>query len=60
MSKAKLTKVNKSFYGKNYVVKDFDLAVNEKDFLVIIDSSGCGKTTLLNFTCNNKHNWYSA
>lgn len=35
-------------YGKNIVIKDFDLDVEEQEFVCIIGESGCGKSTLLN------------
>ena len=38
--------VNK-FYGKNHVVKDLNLTVEEGEFLTLLGSSGCGKTTTL-------------
>ena len=41
-----LTGVNKS-YGTNHVVKDLNIAVNEGEFLTLLGSSGCGKTTTL-------------
>ncbi len=38
--------VNKK-YGSNHVVKDLNLSVNEGEFLTLLGSSGCGKTTTL-------------
>ncbi len=38
--------VNKR-YGSNHVVKDLNLTVNEGEFLTLLGSSGCGKTTTL-------------
>jgi len=41
-----LENVNK-IYGTNHVVKDLNLSVNEGEFLTLLGSSGCGKTTTL-------------
>ncbi|MBP5276482.1 MAG: ABC transporter ATP-binding protein [Lachnospiraceae bacterium] len=38
--------VNKK-YGTNHVVKDLNISVNEGEFLTLLGSSGCGKTTTL-------------
>lgn len=38
--------VNKA-YGNNHVVKDLNLKVEEGEFLTLLGSSGCGKTTTL-------------
>ncbi len=38
--------VNK-LYGSNHVVKDLNLKVEEGEFLTLLGSSGCGKTTTL-------------
>jgi osmoprotectant transport system ATP-binding protein len=34
-------------YGKNLILNDFNLKINKGEFLTIIGSSGCGKTTVL-------------
>ena len=41
-----ITNVNK-IYGSNHVVKDLNLSVEEGEFLTLLGSSGCGKTTTL-------------
>lgn len=39
--------VNKSYDDTNYVVKDLSLNIYEGEFLTLLGSSGCGKTTTL-------------
>lgn len=34
-------------YGKNHVLKDVNISIQEKDFFTFLGPSGCGKTTLL-------------
>ena len=41
-----ITGVNK-IYGTNHVVRDLNLEIEEGEFLTLLGSSGCGKTTTL-------------
>jgi multiple sugar transport system ATP-binding protein len=43
-----LSKKFKSMRGEIEAIKDVDLAVEEKEFFVLLGPSGCGKSTLLN------------
>lgn len=39
--------VEKIYRGNVHAVKDFNLAIEDKEFLVLVGPSGCGKSTLL-------------
>ncbi len=49
MANVEFNKVAKN-YGAVNVLKDLDLSVKDGEFLVLLGSSGCGKTTLLRMT----------
>ena len=46
MSKIELKNIDK-FYGKNHVLKDLNLTIEDGDFMTLLGPSGCGKTTTL-------------
>ena len=39
--------VTKEFRGNVFAIKDLNLAIKDKEFLVLVGPSGCGKTTAL-------------
>ena len=47
MSTLSLKKVNKIYPNGVQAVFDFDLEVNDKEFIVFVGPSGCGKSTTL-------------
>ena len=47
MSRIELRGINK-YYGKNHVLKDISLVIEDGEFMTLLGPSGCGKTTLLN------------
>ncbi len=46
MSRIELKHIDK-FYGKNHILKDLDLTIEDGDFMTLLGPSGCGKTTTL-------------
>lgn len=46
MSRIELKNINK-YYGKNHVLKDLDLVIEDGEFMTRLGPSGCGKTTTL-------------
>lgn len=47
MSSVNLKKVTKEFPGKVVAVADFNLDIEDKEFIIFVGPSGCGKTTTL-------------
>lgn len=47
MGNISLKNINKSYDGKTYSVKDFNLEIEEGEFIVLVGPSGCGKSTTL-------------
>ncbi|HEX8805044.1 MAG TPA: ATP-binding cassette domain-containing protein, partial [Acidimicrobiales bacterium] len=47
MSSVTLEKVNKFYPNGYHAISDFDLAVADGEFLVLVGPSGCGKSTAL-------------
>src|SRR5699024_7825809 len=46
MSRIELKDINK-YFGKNHVLKDINLVIEDGDFMTLLAPSGCGKTTTL-------------
>lgn len=47
MSGIEIKNLSKTYDGKQYVLEDFNLTIDDGDFLVLLGPSGCGKSTLL-------------
>ena len=48
MANVSLRNVDKVFGNEVKAVTDFNLEINDKDFIVLVGPSGCGKSTVLN------------
>jgi len=46
MSRIELKNIDK-YYGKNHVLKDINLVIEDGEFMTLLGPSGCGKTTTL-------------
>ena len=47
MSKVVLKNLVKSYDGKKNIIDGINLEINDKEFIVLVGSSGCGKSTIL-------------
>ena len=47
MANLKLKQINKIYDNGFHAVKDFNLKIEEGEFIVLVGPSGCGKTTVL-------------
>lgn len=47
MAKVILKGIKKIYPGNVYAVKDFNMEIEDKEFIVLVGPSGCGKTTTL-------------
>ena len=47
MSNVILKNLVKSYDGKKNIIDNISLEINDKEFIVLVGSSGCGKSTIL-------------
>ena len=48
MAGLSLRNINKVYPNGFHAVKDFNLEIEDKEFIIFVGPSGCGKTTMLN------------
>ena len=51
MGKIQFQNVNKVYPNGFHAIHDFNLDVDDGEFIVFVGPSGCGKSTLLNLIC---------
>ena len=56
MSKIELKHIDK-FYGKNHILKDVNITIEDGDFMTLLGPSGCGISRL---RANVTSTWYSS
>ena len=47
MSGLVLKNINKTFPGDQQAIRDFNLEVKDREFLILVGPTACGKSTLL-------------
>ena len=47
MASLSLKNINKIYPDGNHVVKDFNMEIEDKEFIIFVGPSGCGKSTTL-------------
>ena len=47
MSVLVLKNINKTFPGDQQAIRDFNLEVKDREFLILVGPTACGKSTLL-------------
>ena len=47
MSSVVLKNLVKSYDGKKNIIDNINLEIKDKEFIVLVGSSGCGKSTIL-------------
>jgi len=47
MAKLKLQHIHKTYNNNIRAIKDFNLDIQDKEFIILVGPSGCGKSTIL-------------